>query len=718
MSSAPYLDRAAPAWVRAMLAVFMAAAALYAVLLVGGATAIGLPVDPDSWWPLGALMLTGAVSCAARAIVRRRERLAWGLLALGMTSSACGWIVWVLVYEGDPAPPYPSVADLLWIPYYPLLLVALARLMKSERPRLPGTAWLDALIPACAVSAVTTQLLLPHLSTAGKPLPEQITLIAYPALDILLVVAAVLFLALRSWNPDTRWGLLALAVLGTALGDTLWSYLVAAGSHQNGTAADLPYVLSPVAIALAAWAPRAPRLMGADDDRLTLLLPAVAAACALGLLFFGAITGDLIVVSLTLALAAVSAGVIRWLIAVRHEAHASVLRDVAEDLSRKAEQQAAVADLGRQAIATADEDRVMQLAAEVAAGILRADRVAVLELSSAGRELELRADAGPRAGAPELEPVGLAALGAGRPVVRMRNGISAPIERKDGHWGVITVLHDSAAELSDADVSFIQAVANVLGAVVARAREEQLEAQLQQSRRLESVGKLAGGVAHDFNNLLAVILNYADFAIEAATDEGQRRDLEELSKAATRGAELVRQLLAFSRRRPVDAVALDLAEVVRDMEPMLRRTIGEHIDLRCWVSSELPPTVIDPGQVTQLLMNLTVNARDAMPDGGQLTIQATQVENVVRLVVEDTGLGMSEETVAKAFDPFFTTKPPGSGTGLGLATVYGIVSQAGGTVSIDSHLGHGTRVMIDLPTREPIYPAAPPRGEQPSARVA
>jgi len=248
---------------------------------------------------------------------------------------------------------------------------------------------------------------------------------------------------------------------------------------------------------------------------------------------------------------------------------------------------------------------------------------------------------------------------------------------------------------------------------VARAREEQLEAQLQQSRRLESVGKLAGGVAHDFNNLLAVILNYADFALEAATDDGQRRDLEELSKAATRGAELVRQLLAFSRRRPVDAVALDLAEVVRDMEPMLKRTIGEHIDLRCWVASELPPTVIDPSQVTQLLMNLTVNARDAMPDGGRLTIQATEFENGVRLMVEDTGFGMSDETVAKAFDPFFTTKPPGSGTGLGLATVYGIVSQAGGTVSLDSEVGRGTRATIDLPAREPIYPPTPPRREQP-----
>ena len=205
-----------------------------------------------------------------------------------------------------------------------------------------------------------------------------------------------------------------------------------------------------------------------------------------------------------------------------------------------------------------------------------------------------------------------------------------------------------------------------------------------------------------------MILNYADFAIEAATDEGQRRDLEELSKAATRGAELVRQLLAFSRRRPVDAVALDLAEVVRDLEPMLRRTIGEHIELRCWVASELPPTVIDPSQVTQLLMNLTVNARDAMPDGGRLIIQVTEVETGVRLIVEDTGHGMSEDTVAKAFDPFFTTKPPGSGTGLGLATVYGIVSQAGGSTLLDSEPGRGTRVTIDLPVRDPLYPPAPP----------
>jgi signal transduction histidine kinase len=718
MASPRYLDRAAPASVRALLAALLVCAVLYALLLVGAGDALGVGLNAGSWWPIGALNVAAGCSCLVRAVHMPRERIPWALLGAGMLSAGAAFVLWAAVYEHQAAPPYPSVADALWMPYYLLLLVAISALIKSERPHIQATTWLDALIPACAVSAIASQLLLPKVSTGGHALAAQITLLAYPAFDIVLVVVAVLFLALRGWEPDTRWGLLALAVLGTALGDTLWSYQVAAGTYHSGSAADLPYIVSTSAVALAAWAPRMPDVTRAGDDRLTLLLPGVAALGALGLLMYGALTGELIPVSLTLAVAAVIAGVVRWLMAVRREAQATVLRDVTDDLARKADQQAAVADLGRQAIATGDEDRMMQLAAEGVAGILGAERVAVLELCEGGRELELRADAGPKAGLPEVEPVGLAALGAGRPVVRMRNGLCAPIERKDGHWGVIAVLHDDAGELSDTDVSFVQAVANVLGAVVARAREDQLEAQLQQSRRLESVGKLAGGVAHDFNNLLAVILNYADFALEAATDEGQRRDLEELSKAATRGAELVRQLLAFSRRRPVDAVALDLAEVVRDMEPMLRRTIGEHIVLRCWVASELPPTIIDPGQVTQLLMNLTVNARDAMPDGGRLTIRATEAEGFVRLTVEDTGLGMSEETVAKAFDPFFTTKPPGSGTGLGLATVYGIVSQAGGTVTLESELGRGTSVMVDLPASDPLYPVPAPRTEQPSAPVA
>jgi signal transduction histidine kinase len=383
------------------------------------------------------------------------------------------------------------------------------------------------------VSAIASQLLLPHVSTAGKPLSEQATLLVYPGFDVLLVVMIVVVLALRRWTPDTRWGLLALA---SAHGDTLWSYMVAAGTHEVGSPADLPYVVGPVAIAWSAWAPRGRVIAKADDDRVTLLLPAAAAMCALGLLLCGALTHDLIAPSLVLAVTAVSAGVIRWLLSVRREAQAVALRNVAAELARKADQQAAIADLGRHAIATADVDRLMSLATAVVGSILNAERVLVLELAPGGRELLAHADSGTDGGDErDMQALGLEILAAGTPTVLMPGAIGARIERKDGSWGVLVVLHRRGRELADDDVSFVQAVANVLGAVVARAREEQLEAQLQQSRRLESVGKLAGGVAHDFNNLLAIILNYADFALEAATDEGQRRDLEELSKAASRG---------------------------------------------------------------------------------------------------------------------------------------------------------------------------------------
>jgi signal transduction histidine kinase len=709
MASPRYLHQYVPPWVRTLLYALALCASLYALLLVGAARAVGLDLDPRSWWPIGTFAIGAGLLSCVRAARTRSERLVWTLLGIGTISWGAGFVAWDVFGSGSS----PSVADALWIPFYALLLGALATLMRAERPHISKTAWLDALIPACAVSAVASQLLVPPVATGGKPLAEQVTLLLYPALDVLLVVVTVLVLALRRWQPDVRWGLLALAVLGSALGDLLWSYMSAAGTHEVGSAADLPYTLTPVAIAWAAWAPKGPAVARAEDDQLTLLLPAVAAACALGLLFYGASTAELILPSLALAVAALSAGVIRWSLALRREAQTIVLRDVAAELARKADQQAAVADLGRRAIDTADVDRLMGPATEVVAAILGAERVAVLELAPGGDELTLRADSSSAAtmqaesepDAHGLERLGLATLRAGKPTVATDDALCARIARKDGAWGVIVVIHERARDFADDDVSFLQAVGNVLGAVVTRAREDQLEAQLEQSRRLESVGKLAGGVAHDFNNLLAVILNYADFAIEAATDEEQRRDLVELSKAATRGAELVRQLLAFSRRRPVDAVAVDLAEVMRDMEPMLRRTIGEDIDLRCWVASELPPTVIDPGQVTQLLMNLTVNARDAMPDGGRLTIQATEIEGGVELVVEDDGSGMSEETRAKAFDPFFTTKPPGSGTGLGLATVYGIVSQAGGTVSLDSEPGRGTRVVVQLPCGEPPYVA-------------
>src|SRR4051812_7636678 len=210
MSSPRYVDRAAPSWVRGLLTVLFICAAVYAVLLADGAKLLGLPLDPGSWWPIGVLNLSAGCLCVARAAYRRRERLAWTLLGVGMISSGAGFILWAAVYEGQAAPPYPSLADALWLPYPVLLFSAIVALLKAERPHIPATTWLDAVIPACAVSAIATQLLLPHVSTAGEPLRTQITLLAYPAMDVLLVVVAMVFLALRRWEPDTRWGLLAL----------------------------------------------------------------------------------------------------------------------------------------------------------------------------------------------------------------------------------------------------------------------------------------------------------------------------------------------------------------------------------------------------------------------------------------------------------------------------------------------------------------------------
>ncbi|HEV7679971.1 MAG TPA: PAS domain S-box protein [Candidatus Dormibacteraeota bacterium] len=251
--------------------------------------------------------------------------------------------------------------------------------------------------------------------------------------------------------------------------------------------------------------------------------------------------------------------------------------------------------------------------------------------------------------------------------------------------------------------------------VRAEREREEIERRLRRSERLQSLGQLAGGVAHDFNNLLAVILNYAQFVVEGATEESVRRDAEEIRKAAERAARLTRQLLIFGRQDSVDAEILDINGVVSDMHSLLQRTLGEHIELVVHTDSSAPPVRADRGRMEQILVNLAVNARDAMRNGGTLTIetgavviddeQASTQRDVqpgayARLMVSDTGTGMSAEVIAHAFEPFFTTKPKGFGTGLGLATVYGIVSAAGGHVGIYSENGLGTTIRVHLPVAD------------------
>ncbi|MBI5394017.1 MAG: PAS domain S-box protein [Verrucomicrobia bacterium] len=247
-------------------------------------------------------------------------------------------------------------------------------------------------------------------------------------------------------------------------------------------------------------------------------------------------------------------------------------------------------------------------------------------------------------------------------------------------------------------------------------REAQLEAQLRQSQKMEVVGRLAGGIAHDFNNLLTPIVGYAEMALGRLEPGDRSREyITEVKQAGERAAELTRQLLAFSRKQTMVPRVLDLNAVATNLRKMLRRMIEEHVELTITPAPDLGRVLADPGQIEQVIVNLSVNARDAMPKGGRLVIETANADldeiyaaihpdvkpgRYVMLAVSDTGTGMSDEVKAHLFEPFFTTKEQGKGTGLGLSTVYGIVTQSGGHLAVESELGRGTTFKIYLPRTE------------------
>ncbi len=274
------------------------------------------------------------------------------------------------------------------------------------------------------------------------------------------------------------------------------------------------------------------------------------------------------------------------------------------------------------------------------------------------------------------------------------------------------------------------ATLNVLRDITERKRVEEemtsLQQQLRQSQKMEAIGKLAGGIAHDFNNLLTIIKGYTQFSLmESQESSSLKGNLEEILRAADHASNLTRQILAFSRRQIMEFKVLDLNMILQNLEKMLRRVIGEDIELLFLQTKNLGRVRVDPGQMEQVLINLAVNARDAMPKGGKLIIETCNVEldeeyarahvavspgSYVMLSVSDNGEGMTPEVKEQVFEPFFTTKGKGKGTGLGLSTVYGIVKQSGGNIWVYSELGKGTTFKIYLPrVDEPV--------EEPGKRV-
>jgi two-component system cell cycle sensor histidine kinase/response regulator CckA len=275
----------------------------------------------------------------------------------------------------------------------------------------------------------------------------------------------------------------------------------------------------------------------------------------------------------------------------------------------------------------------------------------------------------------------------------------------------------AGVHLEAEDADFVRSTAHLLASAMERRRAEdtlqERDDQLRQSQKMEAIGQLAGGVAHDFNNLLTIINVHTDLLMsQMGQADPLRGDVEEIARAATRAASLTRQLLTFSRKQVVQPQVLDMVRVARGLEPMLRRLIGEDVEFETRVADTVSPVLADEHEVEQVLINLAVNARDAMPQGGRLTVEVAngtvseelcarhpslRLGDYAVLTVSDSGMGMTTETMARAFEPFFTTKEPGRGTGLGLSTVYGIVKQCGGGITVDSEPGQGTTIRVYLP---------------------
>ncbi len=405
-------------------------------------------------------------------------------------------------------------------------------------------------------------------------------------------------------------------------------------------------------------------------------------------------------------------------------------------LKARERQQAAVAKLGEGAIATANLTSLFEAAAALVTETLGVRYCAVFELQGDGTSLLLRAGVGWHAGVVGQTKVGTGAgsqagytLQRNEPVIvedvrtearfhipelfrdhGLVSAVTVQVPTKDRPFGVLGAYANRPRTFTQDDSHFLQAVAHILGAGVYRDRAETLA---RQSQRLESVGRLAGGVAHDFNNVLTAIFGYTDLVAQEVPPESPiRADLQEIRKAAERAAGLTSQLLAFSRQQVLQPVVVNLNDVVKNLTKMLRRLITEEVELRSALAGGLGNVRADPGQIEQVIVNLVVNARDAMPTGGKLTIETANADlseqyaeahqpvipgGYVMLAVSDSGSGMTPEVKARLFEPFFTTKDPGKGTGLGLATVYGIVKQSGGYIWVYSEPGRGATFKIYLP---------------------
>ena len=651
-------------------------------------------------------LCAGAAAMALRAArtpsLGAGARRGWMLLAIGYGLVAVGDLTWLAYESVLGLEPYPSPADAAYLLSYPVVLLGLLSFppRMKEWPEL-WRFWLDIVIVGLsAAMALWYFILEPTLAGGGAAL-ELAADFLYPVGD-LIVLMGLAGVLLR--KPPRRLRLpLALVAVSVGLelaGDLRFSLQEIAGTYATAGLADFLWASSYALLIMAADAQRRLADLTPTEDesgsglRRFSPIPYASVAAAFLLLGVVALGRDYGVLSELIVIAALltAAVTVRQLVSVRENAHLEALAATrrSEDRFRALVQNASdlITILDRRGSVVYASDslrRTMGLDPACVVGKRGLLRVHPEDREEANAFLER-----------VLEQ-------SGEPV----EGAVFRLQRADGEWRRFE--HTGMNLLRSESIRGI-----VLNSRDVTDREA-LEAQLRQSQKLEAVGRLAGGVAHDFNNILTALQGHTRLLLDGAAEgSGERDELLEIERSAERAAELTRQLLAFSRKQVVRPRWVDLTTLVHGMERMLERIIGEDVRLTTALPAGSTGVRADPGQLEQVLMNLVINARDAMPGGGDVLIAVSnrslsrtavgrpdaEAGTYARIQVRDTGEGMDDDTRAKIFEPFFTTKRAGHGTGLGLASVHAIIDQAGGWIEVQSHPGRGSVFSLYLPQAE------------------
>jgi PAS domain S-box-containing protein len=652
----------------------------------------------------GAAIVFLAASRAARDPRLRRGFLFYAA-AFGLT--AVGTLFWYWQQDVQGVDPTYSWINVFYLLGYPLIIAGILS-FPIERPDASRrlNLLLDGAIAVVAGVGITwLYVVLPLANTDHDPL-HRVLLFAYPIGDMITFAVMVPLLLTGRWpsaGPVLR--LLAVGQLVYLAGD--FGYQLGGGT-PTWLRIDWPELAYVAGYSIMIWAAegswRAPIPAAGSDAESHRnvprnLLPLLLGPVVYVLLLLAALrTGDP-----TISILAVTAVVVTMLILARETLtdRQNVRLARALEAERSEIRFRNVIRHLKLGVMVQDAESRLRLANQAAYDLLGLTEEELLGRSSFDPAWSVVHDDGSEFPA-QTRPVPMA-IATRRPVRNVVLGVFRP-RTQDRVW----LLVNAEPELRpDGEV---EEVISTLHDITER---RALEAQLRQAQRMEAVGQLAGGIAHDFNNLLTAITGYTALIQESLEPNDPRaEDVEEVRKAAVRAAALTQQLLAFGRRQLLQPVVLDINLVVREAERLLRRLLGEDIAIETRLSTGVGRVLVDRGQLEQVIVNLAVNARDAMPRGGTLVISTRNadaatlppvagrdlsVEGAVVLQVSDSGTGMDEATRARAFEPFFTTKEIGKGTGLGLSTVYGIVRQSGGDVWIESEIGKGTVVTVSLP---------------------